>query len=139
MQELCLRPNARFSLNGFPAAKFLIFQNGGKTRMVLTSMSVAKLMDLRGKVDAAIVEKVGSRRRELEVQLSELARHDPRGTRETARGRGTRGSVAPKYRNPKDPSQTWAGRGLQPHWVRDALKSGKKLDSLLIAKGAKKR
>jgi DNA-binding protein H-NS len=105
--------------------------------MALTSMSVAKLKDLRGKVDAAIAAKVGARRRELEVQLSELARHDPRGTRGTARGRGTRGSVAPKYRNPKDPSQTWAGRGLQPHWLRDALKSGKKLDSFLIAKAAK--
>jgi DNA-binding protein H-NS len=103
-----------------------------KTRMALTSMSVAKLQDLRDEVDAAIAEKVGARRRELEMQLSELARHDPRGTRETGRGRGTRGSVAPKYRNPKDPSQTWAGRGLQPYWVRDALKSGKKLDSFLI-------
>jgi DNA-binding protein H-NS len=87
-----------------------------------------------GQVDAAIAEKVGARRRELEAQLSELAHHDPRGTRGTALGRGARGSVAPKYRNPKDPSQTWAGRGLQPHWVRDALKSGKKLDSFLIAK-----
>ena len=49
------------------------------------------------------------------------------------------GSVPPKYRNPKDPSQTWAGRGLQPLWLRDALKSGKKLDSFLIAKAAKNR
>jgi DNA-binding protein H-NS len=102
--------------------------------MALKTMSVAKLRDLRGKVDAAIAEKVGARRRELEVQLSELSRHDPRGTRKAARGDGARGPVPPKYRNPKDPSQTWAGRGLQPHWLRDALKSGKKLDSFLIAK-----
>jgi hypothetical protein len=44
-------------------------------------------------------------------------------------------SVAPKYRNPKDPSQTWAGRGLQPLWVREAIKAGKKLESFLIANG----
>jgi hypothetical protein len=25
---------------------------------------------------------------------------------------GTRGKVAPKYRNPDNPSETWAGRGL---------------------------
>jgi hypothetical protein len=106
MRERCPRPNARFSFNGFPAATSLIFQCKEKTGMALTSMSVAKLKDLRGKVDATIAEKVGVRRGELEVQLSELARHDPRGTRETSRGRGTRGSVAPKYRNPKDPSQT---------------------------------
>jgi DNA-binding protein H-NS len=99
--------------------------------MALKSMSVAKLQDLRGKVDAAISEKVQARRRELEAQLSELSHHDPHGTRPGVRG-GRLGPVAPKYRNPKDPSQTWAGRGLQPLWLRDALKSGKKLDSFLI-------
>jgi DNA-binding protein H-NS len=103
-----------------------------KTQMALKSMSVAKLRDLKGKVDAAITEKVASRRRELEMQLSELAHHDPRGNRGNGRGRGTRGPVAPKFRNPKDPSQTWAGRGLQPLWMRDAIKAGKKLDSFLI-------
>jgi DNA-binding protein H-NS len=100
--------------------------------MALKSMSVAKLKDLRSKVEATITEKVAARRRELEMQLSELAHHDPRGSRGGVRGRGARGRVAPKYRNPKDPSQTWAGRGLQPLWMRDAIKSGKKLDSFLI-------
>jgi DNA-binding protein H-NS len=100
-------------------------------------MSVAKLRDLRGKVDAAIIEKIAARRRELEVQISELARHVPHGARGQARR--PMGSVPPKYRNPKDPSQTWAGRGLQPLWLRDALKSGKKLDSFLIEKAVKKR
>jgi DNA-binding protein H-NS len=107
--------------------------------MALTSMSVAKLNDLRGKVDAAIAEKIVARRRELEVQLSELARRDPHGERGQARGRRPMGSVPPKYRNPNNPSQIWAGRGLQPHWLRDALKSGKKLNSFLITKAAKKR
>jgi DNA-binding protein H-NS len=110
-----------------------------KTGMALKSMSVAKLTDLRVKVDAAISEKVAARRRELEVQLSELTRHDPKETRGKVRGRRPMGSVPPKYRNPKDLSQTWAGRGLQPLWLRDALKSGKKLDSFLIAKAAKNR
>jgi DNA-binding protein H-NS len=107
--------------------------------MALTSMSVAKLQELRGEVDAAISKKLAARRRELEAQLSELTRHDPKGTRGKARGRRPMGSVPPKYRNPKDPSQTWAGRGLQPLWIRDAIKSGKKIDSFLIAKGAKRR
>jgi DNA-binding protein H-NS len=104
--------------------------------MALKSMSVAKLYSLRDKVDAEIGEKVTARRRELEAQLSELAHHDARATRKMARGHRL-GPVAPKYRNPKDPSQTWAGRGLQPLWLRDAIKSGKKLDSFLIVKGAR--
>jgi DNA-binding protein H-NS len=104
--------------------------NGGKAGMALNSLSVAKLRDLRGKVDAAINEKIAARRGELETQLSELARHDPRVTRGKTRGR--LGPVPPKYRNPKDPSETWAGRGLQPRWLKEAIKSGKKLESFLI-------
>ena len=98
----------------------------------LKSMSVANLTDLKGKVEAAIAEKVTARRKELEMELSALERHDPSGKRGKVRSRGKGGSVAPKYRNPKDPSQTWAGRGLQPLWLRDAIKTGKKLDSFLI-------
>jgi DNA-binding protein H-NS len=101
--------------------------------MSLKSMSVAKLMELKGKVEAAIAEKVAARRNELEMELSALLRHDPHATRGKVNGRtGPRGPVAPKYRNPKEPSQTWAGRGLQPLWVRQAVKSGKKLESFLI-------
>ena len=43
------------------------------------------------------------------------------------------GKVAPKYRNPADPSQTWAGRGQPPRWLAAELKSGKKVEDFLIA------
>jgi DNA-binding protein H-NS len=100
--------------------------------MALKSMSVTKLRDLREKVDAAIAEKVDARRGELETELSRLQLVDGhRGAKAKRRG-GTRGPVAPKYRDPKDPSQTWAGRGLQPRWLKAAVKSGKKLESFLI-------
>ena len=42
------------------------------------------------------------------------------------------GKVAPKYRNPKDASQTWSGRGKRPLWFVDAIKGGKKESDLLI-------
>ena len=100
--------------------------------MALKSMSVAKLRDLRDQVDAAIAQKIKARRSELEMELSALERHAPQGLRGKARGRGPRGPVPPKYRNPKDPSQTWAGRGLQPRWLKEAIKSGKKLEAFLI-------
>ena len=44
--------------------------------------------------------------------------------------------VPPKYRSPN--GETWAGRGAQPVWLREAIKAGKKADDFLIAKGAKK-
>ena len=40
--------------------------------------------------------------------------------------------VKPKYRNPDNPAQTWAGRGLKPKWYRQALASGRKEKDLLI-------
>jgi DNA-binding protein H-NS len=100
--------------------------------MALKSMSVAKLRDLKDQVDAALAQKIRARRSELEIELSALARHDPQGLRGKTRGRGPRGPVPPKYRNPKDSSQTWAGRGLQPRWLKDAIKSGKKLEGFMI-------
>ena len=42
------------------------------------------------------------------------------------------GKVAPKYRNPADPSQTWAGRGQQPKWMSSQIESGKVLEDFLI-------
>ena len=39
--------------------------------------------------------------------------------------------VAPKYRNPANPEQTWTGRGVSPSWVQ-SLKAAGALDSALI-------
>lgn len=55
-----------------------------------------------------------------------------RKPRKAAAGAGAGRKVAPKYRNPADPSQTWAGRGVQPRWFRDALAAGRAADDLLI-------
>ena len=43
--------------------------------------------------------------------------------------------VAPKYRNPAKPEQTWTGRGVSPTWVQ-ALKAAGTLDSALIVQAA---
>lgn len=40
--------------------------------------------------------------------------------------------VAPKYRNPANPEQTWTGRGVSPSWIQ-ALKTAGTLESALIA------
>ena len=40
--------------------------------------------------------------------------------------------VPAKYRNPKNPNQTWSGRGRQPAWFREASKDGASAESLEI-------
>jgi H-NS histone family len=47
------------------------------------------------------------------------------------------GLVAPKYRNPENPAETWAGRGLTPRWLTAAMKGGKKPDDFLVASAEK--
>ena len=42
--------------------------------------------------------------------------------------------VFPKYKNPAQPSETWSGRGKQPHWLTAELRSGKKLDDFRIVR-----
>jgi DNA-binding protein H-NS len=44
------------------------------------------------------------------------------------------GKVAPKYRNPGNPKETWTGRGKQPLWMAALVKKGKKPEDFLIKK-----
>jgi DNA-binding protein H-NS len=101
--------------------------------MNLKSMSIDALIGLRGKIDVVLGAKVADERRSLESELVKLSRVETgSGRSKAAFGRGVRGKVAPKYRNPENPSETWAGRGLKPRWLAAALKSGKKIDDFSI-------
>ena len=105
--------------------------------MNLKSMSIDRLVGLRDRVDAALSAKVIDQRRTLESELSKLTRFQSGARAKSGMGRGgARGAVAPKYRNPENASETWAGRGLKPRWLAAAIKSGKKLDDFLIAGAA---
>lgn len=44
------------------------------------------------------------------------------------------GKVAPKYRNPANPKETWTGRGKQPRWLAAHTAKGKKVEDFLIKK-----
>jgi DNA-binding protein H-NS len=106
--------------------------------MALKTMSVAKLQDLKSQVEAAISTKVSERRQELESERSKLDGYSGGARRGRPAGRGgPRGAVAPKYRNPENPAETWAGRGLRPRWLVAALKGGKKVEDFAISGSAK--
>jgi DNA-binding protein H-NS len=106
--------------------------------MALKSMPIAKLQDLRAQVEAAISERLQSRRQELEAELSKLDEYagGSRRGRPSRRG-GPRGAVAPKYRNPENSAETWAGRGLKPRWLVAAMKGGKKQEDFAIGRAIK--
>ena len=100
--------------------------------MNLKSMTIDALVSLRGKIDAILGSKVADERRTLESELAKLTRVESGSGRRVVFGRGARGKVAPKYRNPEKPGETWAGRGLKPRWLAAAIKTGKKLEDFRI-------
>jgi DNA-binding protein H-NS len=74
-------------------------------------------------------KKLDAEKHQLERRLAQLG-----GRIESeSKARRPYPKVRPKYRNPERPSETWSGRGKQPHWVGAQLRSGRKVDELLIA------
>jgi DNA-binding protein H-NS len=94
----------------------------------LMSMSVDQLWDLHEKIAAVLSTKIDAEKQELERRQALL-----QGRIENKPNARPYPKVRPKYRNPDRPSETWSGRGRQPHWVGAQLRSGKKFDELLIA------
>ncbi len=50
--------------------------------------------------------------------------------RKPAKSAGSK--VAPKYRNPANPSETWSGRGRQPRWLAGLVQKGMAPSDFLI-------
>src|SRR5260221_11827434 len=103
--------------------------------MNLKSMSIDKLTKLRDQVGTALHSKVANERRTLEAEITKLSRLSTSQLR--SKGLGVRGPVAPKYRNPENPSETWAGPGLTARWLAAAIKASKKHQHLRMARKAK--
>jgi DNA-binding protein H-NS len=94
----------------------------------LASMSIEALWSLREEIDAILGTKLGAEKHELERRLAWL---DQRFEQKKARRPYPR--VHQKYCNPENLSETWSGRGKQPYWVGAQLRSGMKVEDLLIA------
>jgi DNA-binding protein H-NS len=90
-------------------------------------MSIEALLALRDKVGTALAEKTA----EIRKQIQRLDFGTPAG-RKSAGGRSGSRKIAPKYRDPDDPENVWAGRGAVPRWMAAKIKTGAKRDDFLI-------
>jgi DNA-binding protein H-NS len=99
----------------------------------LDKLSYMQLISLQKRVEEAIAAKrtedVASTKEALRA-MAEKAGFDIRDL--YGRRGSQKGSGVAKYRNPKDSSQTWTGRGRKPNWLVDAVKKGAKLESFAI-------
>jgi DNA-binding protein H-NS len=118
-----------------------------KRKFDLASLSIDELWELHEEVGSMLSERITAEKRGLEERLAKLnsgfifdKAENGRAALEVSQSRAARRKyppVLPKFQNPSNPSETWAGRGKQPRWVVSQLKAGKKIDDFLInrAKG----
>jgi DNA-binding protein H-NS len=99
----------------------------------LEKLSFAELGELRNRVDRMMVEKRNSARNELRQNITAMLKDHGLSIQDLF-GRGRKGGVvAVKYRDPKNPENTWTGRGRMPRWLVAATKGSKaKREDFLI-------
>jgi DNA-binding protein H-NS len=119
-----------------------------KSKLNLSSLSIDDLWTLHEEVGILLSERIDAEKRELEERLAKLNRRstsepriNPAGLQVTERRKIRRKypPVLPKFQNPSNPSETWAGRGKQPRWLVSQLKAGKKMNDFLIDRAKRKR
>src|SRR6476620_972008 len=87
-------------------------------------MSTDDLWSLHVEVSQLLQKRIQKEKLQLEERLNRL--------QTPVSGRRPYPPVSPKYRNPDQPSETWAGRGKQPRWLVAQLRSGRRIEDFSI-------
>ena len=105
-----------------------------KARKRQESLAAKKIPRVRAKIEALLKAEGLTLADVFSIKVPAAPAAAPRKAGPAKGGGGSlKGrSVPAKYRNPADPSQTWAGRGVQPRWFREALAAGRTTEDLLI-------
>jgi DNA-binding protein H-NS len=104
-----------------------------KELQALIANASAHMQEARVAHVRAIKEKIDALLSHAGLSLDDI--YPSRG-KKVAGKKGKTGSVAPKYRDPSDPSVTWSGRGRQPLWFVKALKRRGVTEADLLIDGA---
>jgi DNA-binding protein H-NS len=98
----------------------------------LEKMSYSELAEMEAQIERLKSEKQNAERSALRQRLVDIAREHGFDIHDLF-GKGRKGSVAVKYRDPKNTENTWTGRGRMPRWMAAATKGGKaKKEDFLI-------
>jgi DNA-binding protein H-NS len=101
-------------------------------------MKLEELIEAKNDIEIVITEKreaatndfkkeMEDRAKALGIDLSSLY-----GSKRSARGPKAGSVAAVKYRDPKNPSNTWSGRGRPAKWLAEYLEKGKKKEDFLV-------
>lgn len=100
----------------------------------MTLQELKKLQkDVQRAIDSCAARQKAAAMAELEARAKELGFSLAELTGSASAKGKTRAPIAPKYRNPKNSSETWTGRGRKPRWITVALTTvGAKLEDFAI-------
>ncbi len=108
----------------------------------LSQLTIAELKALIAEAEALIVARKDEELRNTYLEFAEKARAlgmtvdeilavGSKGARKAAPATGKK-PVAVRYRNPRNPQETWTGRGKQPRWLAALINGGAKLEDFLV-------
>lgn len=98
-------------------------------------LSLKELLDLEAKVEKAIAQARERERAEVKQKIEAIVQNAGFSVSELFGGRAptSKGrSVAAKYVNPDNRSETWTGRGRKPRWLTAKLEKGAKLEDFAV-------
>ena len=99
------------------------------------SMAFDELLVAKGRIETEIELRSARDRSRLIEAIGELRSGAvaKSTTVRRARPHALKGKkLPPRYRNPKNRKETWAGRGNRPRWLVAALRGGKKLEAFAV-------
>ena len=100
----------------------------------LHALSLKDLKDLQSQVGKAIANFEDRRKREVLMELDEIARSKGFSLAELTNAAPVRKRTpsTAKYANPANKADTWSGRGRKPRWFSEALAKGRKPEDMAI-------
>jgi DNA-binding protein H-NS len=102
----------------------------------LDELSMEQLVKLGEGIQNRISAKREEAKEDLRAEIIEKARLlglDPAELiGRPYRPRMNRSEVKPKYRDTRDPTQTWSGRGRTPRWLQERINAGENKEDYLI-------
>ena len=101
----------------------------------LNKLGYQELIALQNQIAVGIGQRKEAERAAVKAKIAKLISSSGFDINELMGGKDSKRAgvkVAAKYANPKDPTQTWTGRGRKPLWMVAELRRGKKQKSFAI-------
>lgn len=102
-----------------------------KLRLTIEKLGLPQLLEVRDEIEALIEKRKGELKEATrqavldQVASAGFKMEDLFGPSDATKNDRRRRSPEPKYRNPKNSSETWSGRGRMPRWMTALIGNAK--------------